>query len=144
MHPTSWFTPPNLLRSHHYFAREFLFDRGDLEGNQFGDPLNLGCSFWSFRAGSKFQGTTAGLRSSPEAQSQAPPGARSTEKRSCLCHAAAADQQWPRTSKCYNKTIAEIDGEARGVQGWLSTNIENQGSAKTFAVYKGLCQELYL
>ena len=27
------------LRSHHYFAREFLFDRGDLEGNQFGDPL---------------------------------------------------------------------------------------------------------
>eukprot|EP00439_Symbiodinium_sp_Y106_P009432 s1626_g1.t1 len=31
--------PEEHLLSHHYFAREFLFDRGDLEGNQFGDPL---------------------------------------------------------------------------------------------------------
>jgi len=28
------------LLSHHYFAREFLFDRGDLEGHSFLDPLS--------------------------------------------------------------------------------------------------------
>jgi hypothetical protein len=27
------------LLSHHFFAREFLFDRGDLDGHKFGDPL---------------------------------------------------------------------------------------------------------
>lgn len=31
--------PEEHLLSHHYFAREFLFDRGDLEGHRFGDPL---------------------------------------------------------------------------------------------------------
>eukprot|EP00913_Durusdinium_trenchii_P028709 g26924.t2 len=32
--------PEEHLLSHHYFAREFLFDRGDLEGNHFGHPLS--------------------------------------------------------------------------------------------------------
>jgi len=32
--------PEEHLLSHHYFAREFLFDRGDLEGHRFGDPLS--------------------------------------------------------------------------------------------------------
>lgn len=46
---------PTNPRSHHYFAREFLFDRGDLEGHRFGDPLYLGtgcngcCEIFSFR-----------------------------------------------------------------------------------------------
>eukprot|EP00440_Ansanella_granifera_P025321 gb/GFBE01027498.1/.p1 GENE.gb/GFBE01027498.1/~~gb/GFBE01027498.1/.p1 ORF type:complete len:573 (+),score=114.33 gb/GFBE01027498.1/:1-1719(+) len=31
--------PAEHLLSHHYFAREFLFDRGDLEGKKFGMPL---------------------------------------------------------------------------------------------------------
>jgi len=32
--------PEEHLLSHHYFAREFLFDRADLEGHRFGDPLS--------------------------------------------------------------------------------------------------------
>jgi len=31
------------LLSHHYHAREYLFDRGDLEGACFGDPLSAKC-----------------------------------------------------------------------------------------------------
>jgi len=31
------------LLSHHFFARDFLFDRGDLEGHHFGDPVTAKC-----------------------------------------------------------------------------------------------------
>jgi len=31
------------LLSHHFFAREYLFDRGDLEGHDFGDPVTAKC-----------------------------------------------------------------------------------------------------
>ncbi|CAJ1381644.1 unnamed protein product [Effrenium voratum] len=31
--------PQEHLLSHHYFAREYLFDRGDLDSREFGDPL---------------------------------------------------------------------------------------------------------
>merc|ERR1712113_1030215 len=28
------------MGSHHHFVREYLFDRGDYDGNEFGDPIS--------------------------------------------------------------------------------------------------------